>query len=137
MTPDTGSDDEREDEHGHEAPDDAEKVVSRAESRLVSHGVYVDEVTVEADTYRLTYESVAADDAHAIPHREVGRVINVFRDLHPDDWEGTDIEATVTDLEGAELGEWHVRQEWLGKLHADDLSEIEFSQQVIGTIETA
>jgi hypothetical protein len=122
MAPDTGSDDE---------------VVSRAESRLVSHGVYVDEVAVEAGTYRLTYESVAADDAHAIPHREVGRVINVFRDLHPDDWEGADIEATVTDLDGAKLGEWHVRQEWLGKLHEGDLSEGEFSQRVIGTIETA
>jgi hypothetical protein len=130
MTPDTGSEDDA-------TEDDADDVVSRAESRLVSHGVYVDEVTVEADTYRLTYESVAADDAHAIPHREVGRVINVFRDLHPDDWEGADIEATVSDLEGTTLGEWHVQQEWLGQLNEGDLSEVEFSERVIETIETA
>jgi len=110
--------------------------VSRIESRLVSHGVYVQEVSTSEDSYRLTYESVAADDAHAIPHREVGRVINVFRDLHDDDWQGADIEASVTDLDGNDLGRWHVRQEWLAALGDGDLSEVEFSQRVIGTIET-
>lgn len=134
MTPDTGSDDDHEDQAENTVTED---VASRAESRLVSHGVYAEEVTVEADTYRLTYESVAADDAHDIPHREVGRVINVFRDLHADDWSGADIEATVLDLEGAELGEWHVQQEWLGTLHEGDLTEVEFSERVLETIETA
>ncbi len=134
MTPDTGSDDEHRDE---DEAEHAETVVSRAESRLVSHGVYVDEVTVEADTYRLTYESVAADGAHAIPHREIGRVINVFRDLHADDWEGADIEATVMDLEGRTLGEWHVRAGWIEALHDGDLSETDFSERVIETIEAA
>lgn len=134
MTPDTDSDDEREN-----GADNAveEEIASRAKSRLVSHGVYADEVSLEANTYRLTYESVAADDAHAIPHREVGRVINVFRDLHVDDWAGADIEATVMDLDGAQLGEWHVQQAWLERLHEGDLSEVEFSERVIETIETA
>lgn len=115
---------------------DDDGLASRIESRLMSHGVYVDEVTEEGDGYRLTYESVAADGAGAVPHQEVGRVINVFRDLHDDGWEGTDIEATVTDLEGDELGEWHVEQEWIDALHNGDISEVEFSQRVIGTIET-
>jgi hypothetical protein len=111
-------------------------LASRIESRLMSHGVYVDEVAEMEDGYRLTYESVAADGAGAVPHREVGRVINVFRDFHDDDWEGADIEATVTNLEGVELGEWHVDQEWIAALHGGDLSEVEFSQRVIETVET-
>jgi hypothetical protein len=115
--------------------DGDDELTSRIESRLMSHGVYVDEVTDEGDGYRLTYESVAADGAGAVPHREVGRVINVFRDFHDDDWEGADIEATVTDLDGVELGEWHVEQEWIAALHGDDLSEVDFSQRVIETIE--
>lgn len=115
--------------------DGDDELTSRIESRLMSHGVYVDEVVEKDEGYRLTYESVAADGAGAVPHREVGRVINVFRDFHDDDWEGVDIEATVTDLDGAELGEWHVEQEWIAALHGDDLSEVEFSERVIDTIE--
>lgn len=115
--------------------DGDDELTSRIESRLMSHGVYVDEVVEKGDGYRLTYESVAADGAGAVPHREVGRVINVFRDFHDDDWEGADIEATVTDLDGVELGEWHVEQEWIAALHGDDLSEVDFSQRVIETIE--
>jgi len=126
------------DDSGRESDTDSVsgEVVSRAESRLVSHGVYVDEVTIEGEAYHLSYESVAADGTGAVPHREVGRVINVFRDLHGDGWEGVDIEATVTDLEGEVLGRWRVRQEWIDALHSGDLSEVEFSEKVIGTIET-
>jgi hypothetical protein len=140
MTPETGSDDDRDSD---ESSVDPEEVTSRVESRLVSHGVYVQEVTAEDEGgdegggYQLVYESIAADGASAVPHREVGRVINVFRDVHPEDWAGADIEATVTDLDGVELGEWHVRAEWLRALQAGDLSEVEFSTRVIETIETA
>jgi hypothetical protein len=136
MTPETGSDDDRDSD---ESSVDPEEVTSRAESRLVSHGVYVQEVTAESGGrgYQLVYESSAADGASAVPHREVGRVINVFRDVHPEDWAGANIEATVTDLDGVELGEWHVRAEWLRALQAGDLSEVEFSTRVIETIETA
>lgn len=107
----------------------------RVESRLTSHGVYVDAVTDEEEGYSLTYESVNVDNQGMVPHREVGRVINVFRDLHADDWSGARIEAVVMDFEGRELGTWHVEAEWIDRLHNDDLSEEEFSQKVIDTIE--
>lgn len=107
----------------------------RVESRLTSHGVYVDEVVDEDDGYSLTYESVDVDNQGMIPHREVGRVINVFRDLHDDDWSGARIDATVTDLDGRKLGTWYAEAEWIDRLHNDDLSEVEFSQKVIDTIE--
>ncbi|MEF8812814.1 MAG: hypothetical protein V5A55_03235 [Halovenus sp.] len=107
------------------------------EARLTSHGVYVDEVEYVDDTYRLTYESISTASEGIVPHREVGRVINVFRDLHDEEWNGANIEAVVTDLEGRELGEWHVEQEWLASLNDDTLSEVEFSEKVIETIEPA
>lgn len=109
----------------------------QVESRLTSYGVYVDEVVEEKSQYNVRYESFAGDSEGIVPHQEVGRVINVFRDLHPDDWTGTDIEAVVTDFEGVELGTWHVEADWIDELHNDDLSEVEFSQRVIETIEPA
>ncbi|MFT4921157.1 MAG: hypothetical protein ACI8XM_000352 [Haloarculaceae archaeon] len=105
------------------------------ESRLTSHGIYVDEVEHAEEGYTLTYESISADNEGVVPHREVGRVINVFRDLHDDDWEGVRIEATVTDLDGESRGRWHAEQEWFDELHNGDLTEVDFSERVIETIE--
>lgn len=107
----------------------------RIESRLTSHAIYVTdfEGTVE-EGYDLTYESMAADDG-GIPHRECGRVINVFRDLFGEDWEGTDIRATVLDLDDNPVADWHCEREWLQALATGDLSEVEFSKRVVDTIE--
>ncbi|QDX39471.1 hypothetical protein [Salarchaeum sp. JOR-1] len=107
----------------------------RVAARLTSHGVYVDEVVDAGGRYEVTYESLSADGEGVVPHREVGRVINVFRDLHDDDWRGADIDATVTDFDGVEQGRWHVESEWLDALHNGSLTEVEFSERVVGTIE--
>ena len=107
----------------------------RLESRLTSHGVYVQNVDDHDEGFTVEYESFAGDSEGVIPHREVGRVINVFRDLHPDDWSGADIDAVVTDFDGNELGTWHTEAEWIDELHNGDRTEIEFSQQVVDTIE--
>jgi hypothetical protein len=105
------------------------------EARLTSHGVYVDELDESNGEYDLTYESISVDAQDAVPHREIGRVINVFRDLHDSDWAGAPIEATVTDLDGEVRGHWHVEPDWLDALHNGDLTEVEFSQKVVETIE--
>ena len=117
--------------------DDDDDFEFRIEARLTSHGVYVNDVEQGEDSYSIEYESVSLDSEGVVPHREVGRVINVFRDLHEDDWEGAAIEALVTDLEGVPRGEWHVEQEWLDELHNGDLTEVDFSQKVIETITPA
>ncbi len=110
-------------------------LATRLENRLMSHGVYVDDFeTTDDGGYYLEYESLYADRG-VIPHREVGRVINVFRDLHPDDWDGASIEAVVTDLEGNPEGSWHVDRSWLSALVAGDLSETEFSERVVATLQ--
>jgi hypothetical protein len=106
----------------------------QVESRLTSHGVYVDEFTVADGDYYVVYESLAADDG-AIPHMEVGRVINVLLDLHPGDWAGTNVEGTVLNLDGEVEGTWHVHDEWLVGLENYRLSEVEFSERVVETID--
>jgi hypothetical protein len=105
------------------------------EARLTSHGVYVDEIDDTDSGYDITYESVSVDSDGIVPHREIGRVINVFRDLHDNDWSGEPIEATVTNLDGVPLGRWHVEQEWFDELHNGDLTEVDFSEKVIETVE--
>lgn len=107
----------------------------QAEMLLTNHGVYVDDVSESSDSCELRYESAAVDANDVIPHKEVGRVINIFRDLHDSTWEGMDISAVVTDFDGNERGQWRVEQEWLDRLHNGDLSEVEFSEKVIQTIE--
>jgi hypothetical protein len=106
----------------------------QVESRLMSHGVYVTDFET-TDGYELTYESASAAETGVIQHREVGKVINVFLELHDDDWRGRPIHATVTDLDGRNLGRWHVTEDWLRALQTGDLTETAFSQKVIDTIE--
>jgi len=119
------------------AREDYEDFEFQIESRLTSHGVYVTEVEerVDENTYAVTYESINAAEG-TVPHMEVGRVINVFRDLHADDWAGADIEATVLDLDGEVRGYWYVDAEWFDDLHNGDLTETEFSQRVLETLST-
>ncbi|WP_327052000.1 hypothetical protein [Halomicrococcus gelatinilyticus] len=104
------------------------------EARLMSHGVYVTSLDVEVDSLAITYESVTAGQTGAVPHREVGRVINVVRDLAESP---VAIRGTVTDLDDDLVGDWHAEADWLRALEAGDLSEVEFSQRVLETIDHA
>lgn len=115
-----------------EAADDP---VSQVEARLISHGVYVEELSRGDAGFSLTYESVHEWESDRVPDRELGRVVNVFRDVFGEDWSGERIEATVVDADGAPLADWHVQQEWLAGLGSDELSEVAFSRAVLGTVE--
>lgn len=114
--------------------DQSQTLAFQVESRLMAHGIYVQQCTEEDGRYSLRYESMAAETG-VIPHRELGRVINVFRDLHDDDWSGVTIDATVLDLDGNEQVEWYVDADWLDSLHNGELTEIEFSERVVSTLE--
>lgn len=124
------------------------------ESRLTGFGCYLTDFEETDDGYELTYESIAADEASAIqrdweesragergaerpvssaiPHREVGRIVNVFRDIEDDP---VGIEGTVTDLDGEPLGEWRAERDWLVALEDGEMDELEFSERVVESIE--
>jgi hypothetical protein len=106
------------------------------ESRLTSHGVYVTSVAETTAGYHVTYESMGAEDGR-VPHRELGRVVSVFLDLHPDDWTGARIEAAVLDLDGEPQASWHVEAAWLDALTDDRISEETFSARVVDTLDPA
>jgi len=114
-----------------EEPEDLEW---QLESRLTGDGVYLTDFSRE-DGLELTYESVAVDDTGVVPHREVGRIIQTVREVFGEGWRGERVEATATDLDGRELGEWHVEAAWFAALADGELSEVEFSQRVIDSIE--
>jgi hypothetical protein len=115
--------------------DAAEVDPFQIESRLTSHAIYVSEFEgTEESGYRLAYESMAADQG-AVPHRELGRVVNVFLDLFGEDWTGTRIDATVCDLDGNPVATWHCEREWLADLANDEMTELEFSDLVVDSLE--
>lgn len=102
------------------------------EARLTSHGVYVTAFDRRDDAIGIEYESINAGQIDDVPHGEIGRVINLYRDMAE---APTRIEATVTDLDGDPIGTWRVEAGWLDALADDRLSEVEFSQRVLETID--
>ena len=109
------------------------------EARLTSHGVYITTLERDEGTLDIEYESIDAGRIGEIPHQEMGRVINVYRDLAAEE-EYTEadyarIEATVTGLEGELVGTWHAEADWLRELAAEECTEVEFSSRVLDTID--
>lgn len=104
----------------------------RLEARLMSHGVYVTSLEYDEERIDIEYESIAAGRTDAVPHREVGRVINAVRDLTETP---RNLRGSVTDLDGERVGRWRTEAEWLRALESEELSEVDFSQRVIETID--
>lgn len=112
------------------APED---IYERIENRLMSHGIYVTDLERTDEAMEITYETVHATDG--VPHNDIGRVVNLLRDFREEGWEPVAVEATVTDLEGEELGTWEAEADWFHELAADEITETDFSQRVLETIE--
>jgi hypothetical protein len=108
------------------------------ESRLTNNGCYLQSITVEGDTYAMTYQSVAADQHGEVPHQQVGDIVNVFRELFDhEDWPVRGVDATVTDLDDDQMGTWHAEAAWFEALEAGDMTEVEFSRRLVATLEQA
>lgn len=111
-----------------------DEILEQVSSRLMSQGVYVEEADREDDRLALEYETLAP--GAGVPHQQIGKVINVFRDVIEQGWEPTTIEATVSDVdEGHRRGSWRMDEEWLRALEDGELSEVEFSGRVLDTLE--
>ena len=103
----------------------------RLEERLMSHGVYVTSLNADEERIEIEYESIKAGNTGAVPRREVGRVINVVRDLVE---KQRDVRGEVIDLDGEQVGNWRAKAEWFRELEEDELSEVDFSERVIESI---
>ncbi|MFB6164563.1 MAG: hypothetical protein ABEJ31_05340 [Haloarculaceae archaeon] len=114
------------------APED---VYERIENRLISHGIYVTDLDRGEEAVSLTYETVHATEG--VPETDVGRTVNVFRELREEGWEPVDVRATATDLDGNRLGSWVAEAEWFRQLAAGEITEVEFTARLRETIEVA
>lgn len=110
-----------------------EEVRERLEQRLMSHGVYVTNLTTDDSTLHIDYET--ATPGEGVPQREVGRVLNRLLGLHDDGWDPTDVRADVESIEGEDRGTWRADREWLVGHARGEVSDVDLSQRVIETIE--
>lgn len=113
-------------------PDDP---YERMENRLMSHGIYVTDLDRGDESVEITYETVHGTEG--VPHRDIGRVINVLREFREEGWDPVDVYGTVLNLDSEPLGSWEADADWFHELAADDITETEFSQRVLDTIDEA
>ncbi|MFC7222416.1 hypothetical protein ACFQKF_04590 [Halalkalicoccus sp. GCM10025322] len=108
--------------------------LERVSNRLMGRGVYFEAADREEDRLAIEYGTVAPGDG--VPHQQIGKVINAFRELLDEGWEPTTIEATVVNVDDdRRRGSWRMEESWLRALEAGELSEVEFSGRVLDTIE--
>ncbi|AEH37128.1 hypothetical protein [Halopiger xanaduensis] len=132
-----------------DAGSDERPVGVALENRLMSHGIYVNEVERLADEHepdgepiaagdgtdvRLEYETIAEVDV--VTSDEVGAVVRTLLEIADErEWTPGQLEVTSLTTDGDLRGRWHVEGEWFDRL-GDDLSELEFSERVLETIES-
>lgn len=108
-------------------------VVDGLEGELRSNGISVEEVE-PGETVDLTY--LTAFPGARVNHQEMGRACNTFIDLvEADDWSPRRVEATVLRSDDDVLGTWHIEPEWISGLVEYRLSEEDFSERVLDTLE--
>lgn len=108
--------------------------LERVSNRLMGRGVYFEAADPGDDRLEIEYGTVAPGDG--VPHQQIGKVINAFRELLDEGWEPTTIEATVVDANGGHRrGGWRMDESWLRALEDGELSEVEFSGRVLDTLE--
>jgi hypothetical protein len=107
--------------------------VTGVEAELRSNGISVESLDV-GETVSLSY--LTAFPGESVDHREMGRVCNTFIDLAADgEWDPVRVEATVLRADDDVLGEWAIRPAWIRALNAYELSETDFSERVLDTLE--
>jgi len=102
--------------------------------RLRRDGIDVADVAVGADGVAVVYTTTLPG---AEPdHGEMGRVCTAFLDLVGEDaTEPTRVEATALRHETDVQATWHIEADWFDDLDAYRLSEEEFSELVLDTVD--
>ena len=123
-------------------PDTEEPPVAvTLENRLMGHGIYLTSFTwkdeggpptEDGTGIELAYEVVA--DASGITRNEVGTVLRTLLTIGDErSWTPGRLEVTSLTTDGDIRGWWYVEREWFEQL-GSGLSQLEFSQRVLGTI---
>jgi len=112
-------------------PDDR-PLAERLDEQLMGLGVYLTDVERSGDRLELTYETVSPGDG--VPERQVGQVLQTVWSVRGEDADPVSVDATVTDDDGDRRGTWRAEAEWVERL-GDDLTQTEFSQRVLDTVE--
>ena len=113
--------------------EETDDVVEQVGYRLMGQGIYVQSVDKHANRIEIEYETIAP--GAGVPHQQIGRMINIFREAVEEGWEPTTIEATAVDGDGEIRGTWRMDIEWLLALENGELSEVEFSERVLDTLD--
>lgn len=120
------------------------------ENRLMSHGIYVNDVrrlSSESDEptdrggglpdgagFALEYETVS--ESPGIDSEEVGAVVRTLLDIANErEWTPGRLEATSFTTDGERRGRWHVEREWFDALGLE-YDDLEFSRRVLDTRRT-
>ncbi|MFU8868639.1 hypothetical protein [Natronococcus sp.] len=122
------------------SPDHA--VAVALENRLMSNGIYVTDVSwpdggggeapADGAAIDLEYETVA--EAPFVTTDEVSSVVRMLLAIAEErEWTPGRLEVTSRSTDGELRGRWHVEGAWFAGLD-DELSEVEFSQRVLGTV---
>ncbi|WP_255191529.1 hypothetical protein [Natronobeatus ordinarius] len=104
------------------------------ENRLMGKGIYLTRWEQEGDVVDCAYETVA--EVPAVTSHEVGVVVRTLLEVADEHeaWTPITLEATSTTTDGTVRGEWRVEADWFRRLY-DDLSELEFSELVLSSVE--
>lgn len=102
------------------------------EAELRSYGISVEQVAID-DGIELEYMTAFPGDR--IHDGEIGRACNTLIDMaEADEWEPTDVDATVVRAPGDVLGTWRAEAEWFEELVNYEITETEFSTRVLKTM---
>ena len=104
------------------------------ENRLMGKGIYLTTWERTDDVVDLEYQTVA--EVPAVTSHEVGVVVRTLLEVadEREEWTPITLEATSTTTDGTVRGQWHVEADWFRRLY-DDLSELEFSELVLSSVE--
>lgn len=102
------------------------------ETALRNHTISVESVST-GDVVDLAY--LTAFPAERPEHAEIGRACRAFVELHGEGWEPQPVHATVLRAPDDVQATWRLEPEWLVGLDEYRLSEEEFTERVLGTLE--
>jgi hypothetical protein len=102
------------------------------EAELRSSGVSIESVE-SGDPLSVVY--LTAHPGREIDQGEIGRTLSGLIDLiEADQWEPVRVEGTVLRAPGDQLGTWYAEAEWFRALLRYEITETEFSTQVLETV---